>query len=182
MYKKRHLVITAAVTALVVFLSTSIYFLETGGRIGGDDIIKAKKLIADNYVDKLTEEQLTKMDDAAISAMVESLGDPYSRYLNATDMEEYEEDSQEEYVGIGVSITFDPQNNILTVVSPYDQSPAQKAGLQPGDRIVKVDGVEVSSDTYSDILDHIKGENAKKGDAITLAVKRERLIRAVIWR
>ena len=173
MYKKRHLVITAAVTALVVFLSTSIYFLETGGRIGGDDIIKAKKLIADNYVDKLTEEQLTKMDDAAISAMVESLGDPYSRYLNATDMEEYEEDSQEEYVGIGVSITFDPQNNILTVVSPYDQSPAQKAGLQPGDRIMKVDGVEVSSDTYSDILDHIKGENAKKGDAITLAVKRE---------
>ncbi len=171
MYNKKHLVLTAAVTAVVVFLSTSAFFIGEGG-MTGEKLVKARKMIVDNYVDPLSQEQQERMDDAAISAMVDSLGDPYSRYLNEQDFADYQEENEEEYVGIGISVTFTPEDNTLTVMSPYDNSPAQKAGILPGDRIVRVDGVEVTAETYNDVINHIKDENAKEGEQIVLSIER----------
>lgn len=171
MYQKKHLVITAVITALIVSLSTAAFFNARFGNDGGK-LLKAREMIRENYVDTLTQEQLTAMDDAAIGAMVSSLGDPYSRYMNESAFSEYQEDNEEEYIGIGISVSFAPAENTLTVMSPYDNSPAQKAGILPGDRIVSVDGVEVNTDTYNDVLDYIRGKNAKVGDSLVLTVER----------
>lgn len=172
MYKKKHLVLTAAATAIIMLAAGWAYTLFTGGRVDDGKLIRARELIADNYVDQLTQEQLDAMDDAAISAMVGSLGDPYSRYLNEKAYADYQEDNQEEYVGIGISVTFTPATNTLTVMSPYDNSPAQKAGVLPGDRIVRVDGVTVTTDTYNDVINHIRDEKAKAGERVVLSVER----------
>lgn len=172
MYKKKHLVLTAAATAIIMLAAGWAYTLFTGGRVDDGKLIRARELIADNYVDQLTQEQLDAMDDAAISAMVGSLGDPYSRYLNEKAYADYQEDNQEEYVGIGISVTFAPATNTLTVMSPYDNSPAQKAGVLPGDRIVRVDGVTVTTDTYNDVINHIRDEKAKAGERVVLSVER----------
>lgn len=170
-YQKKHLVITAVVTAVVVFVSVSAFYLARMNADGGK-LLKARKMIEENYVDPLTQEQLKAMDDAAISAMVSSLGDPYSRYMNESAFSQYREDNEEEYTGIGVSVIFSPTENELTVISPYDNSPAQRAGILPGDRIVRVDGVEVTAETYQDVIDYIKGKNANEGDALVLTIAR----------
>lgn len=170
-YQKKHLVITAVVTAVVVFVSVSAFYLARMNADGGK-LLKARRMIEENYVDPLTQEQLKAMDDAAISAMVSSLGDPYSRYLNESAFSQYREDNEEEYTGIGASVIFSPTENELTVISPYDNSPAQRAGILPGDRIVRVDGVEVTAETYQDVIDYIKGKNANEGDTLVLTIAR----------
>ena len=170
-YQKKHLVITAVVTAVVVFVSVSAFYLARMNADGGK-LLKARRMIEENYVDPLTQEQLKAMDDAAISAMVSSLGDPYSRYLNESAFSQYREDNEEEYTGIGVSVIFSPTENELTVISPYDNSPAQRAGILPGDRILRVDGVEVTAETYQDVIDYIKGKNANEGDTLVLTIAR----------
>lgn len=170
-YQKKHLVLTAVITALLVFASVTTFY-SARVKEGGGTLLKARNIIAQHYVDPLTQEQLKMMDDAAIDAMVASLGDPYSRYLNESAFLEYQEDNEEEYIGVGISVTFSPVENTLTVMSPYDNSPAQKAGILPGDRIVRVDGVEVTVETYNDVIDYIKGENAKAGQTLVLTIAR----------
>ncbi len=171
MYKKRHLVITAILTAVFVFLTTSYFHLKREFE-SINKVSRARDMIQEYYVDPLTKEQIDKMDDAAISAMVKSLNDPYSSYLNTEDFKDYKESNEEEYIGIGISVTFTPKDNSLIVMSPYDNSPAQKAGIIPGDRILSVNGVEVTADTYDDILDVIKNKNAPEGEELILRIER----------
>ncbi len=171
MYKKRHLVITAIITAIIVLAVTNFVSLKT--QTGAmHKLLRARALIEENYVDKLSKEQLDNLDDAAISAMVKSLGDPYSSYLNAEDFSDYQENNEEEYIGIGISVTFTPETNSLVVMSPYDNSPAQKAGILPGDRILSVDGVEVTTQTYDAVIDYIKNDDAPIGTSIILTIER----------
>lgn len=169
MYKKKHLVITAICTAVVVCALNYLFFVQLGGYQSGDVITRARHLIEENYVDELTDEQRTNMNDAAIAAMVYSLGDQYSSYLNTEALTDYKEDKKESYVGIGVSVSFDSANNIMTVVSPYDGSPAQQAGVLPQDVIVKVNGVTVTADTYDAVIDDIKNG---EGDTVELVIRR----------
>ncbi|MBR5157143.1 MAG: S41 family peptidase [Clostridia bacterium] len=171
MYKKRHLVITAILTAVLVFLTTSFVHLKREFE-SINKVSRARDMIQEYYVDRLTKEQIDKMDDAAISAMVKSLNDPYSSYLNAEDFKDYKENNEEEYIGIGISVTFTPKDNTLIVMSPYDNSPAQKAGIIPGDRILSVNGVEVTADTYDDIIDAIKDADAPEGEELNLRIER----------
>lgn len=181
MFRKRHLVITAILTAAVVWALACVYFVGLGGYDSADTLVRARNTITQNYVNPLTNEQITKMNDMAISAMVYSLGDQYSSYLNAEDMVSYNEDKKESYKGIGISVNFDSQTNEMTVISPYDGSPAQKAGIRPGDVIVKVGDISVTADTYDSVLSYIKsGEDeafplvVRRGDeSLTVSVRRE---------
>ena len=135
MYNKKQLIATAVCTAIVVCILNYVFFVQLGGYPSGDTVTRARRIIEENYVNPLTDEQRTKMNDTAIAGMVYSLGDQYSSYLNTEALEAYEEDKKESYVGIGVSVNFDSENNVMTVVSPYDGSPAQAAGILPQDVI-----------------------------------------------
>ena len=148
MYRKKHLVVTAVLTAAVVWIFACAFFMGLGGYESGDTLLRARKMITENYVNPLTEEQLTLMNDMAIDAMVYSLGDQYSAYLNESDLTSYQEEHQENYVGIGVSVNFDAAKNEMVVVSPYDGSPAQNAGLLPGDVIVEVGEIVVNAEQF----------------------------------
>lgn len=172
MFSKRHIVLTALitffVTALVAIGGTYLYCTFSSY----DVVARARDMICEYYVDPLTQEQIDKMNDYAISAMVESLEDPYSYYFDAKTLEAYEESIEEEYIGIGVSVSYDAETEELSVISPTDGSPAQKAGILPKDIIYKVDDFVVTTENYNDVVDHIRGENAKKGSEVTLYVKR----------
>ncbi len=172
MFSKKHIVLTA----LITFLVTAV--VAVGGTFvycafSSYDVVKrAKDMICEFYVDPLTQEQVDKMNDYAISAMVASLEDPYSHYLDAETFESYEQSIEEEYVGIGVSVSYEAEKGTLTVISPTDGSPAQKAGILPQDIIYKVDHMVVTEENYNDVVDHIRGDNTKKGTEVTLYVKR----------
>jgi carboxyl-terminal processing protease len=119
--------------------------------------------------------------DGAIRGMVESLGDPYSSYLGPGDFEQTLQDISGQFEGIGAEIgTVDANGKtvdcgtfssdcFLAVVSPLDGSPAQKAGLKPGDVILMVDGSSLEGLTPDQARDHIRG---KKGTSVVLRIKR----------
>lgn len=169
MYNKKQLIATAVCTAIVVCILNYVFFVQLGGYPSGDMVTRARRIIEENYVNPLTDEQRTKMNDTAIAGMVYSLGDQYSSYLNTEALEAYEEDKKESYVGIGVSVNFDSENNVMTVVSPYDGSPAQTAGILPQDVIKKVNGVTVTADTYDSVIEDIKNG---EGDSVELTILR----------
>ncbi len=156
MYQKKHLILTCIATTLIVWGFACLFFMEICHPVYLDPISKAKNLILDEYVNELTEEQLTNLNDAAISAMVYSLKDPYSAYLNTEAFGTYTETQKEEYQGIGVMVSYTANQNAMTVVSVYQNSPAEKAGLLPGDILTQVGEITLSPETYGSALDYIK--------------------------
>ncbi|HBQ63372.1 MAG TPA: S41 family peptidase [Clostridiales bacterium] len=147
----------AGIVLLTVLLTTAVFFW-TGEIIGQEDrqvisfdtksvdpknIERFKQVwtqITDNYIDEVDN---NKMLEGAISGMVESLGDPYSGYLTPKMMAAMMEEIEGVYYGIGVSLTMD-KDGLLTVVEPFKDSPAAEAGVMVDDKIVEVDGQDVT--------------------------------------
>jgi len=99
-----------------------------------------------------------KMLEGAINGLAESLGDPYTVYFDKEHMEAFLEKSRGSYVGIGVTVNVD-DDGLLTVVEPMRGSPAMEAGMRQGDKIVKVDGKDVTSIRDENmIISMIKGK------------------------
>ena len=172
LYSKKTIILTAVISVITASLLTAIILLKAFTPALSNVLYRAENLISENYVDDLTDEQKEKMEDYAVSAMVASLEDPYSFYFDAENYDTFEENMQEEYVGVGVSVNFDSEKNQMVVISPTDNSPAQKAGILPGDIITKVDDIKVTKDNYNDVIEHIKGNGAKKGSKVTIYVLR----------
>lgn len=173
MFSKKHIVLTAVVTFVGTLLCVGVGLFVLGMQGYYDNVAAAREIISEHYVDPLTEEQQKKMDDYAISAMVASLEDPYSYYFDESTFDSYEENIEEEYVGVGITVSFDTEKNQLTVIAPTDGSPAQKAGILPGDVITKVDDLVVSAESYDAVIDHIRGDKAKKGSAVKIYILRD---------
>lgn len=173
MYSKKQVIkavaIACAVTFLAGVLGTTAYW-KINNYLNEDVLQTAKKIITKNYVDKLTDEQISTMNDAALSAMVASLEDPYSYYFDMATFDQFEEKNKEEYVGIGISVIYDENENTLTVVAPTAGGPAEKVGILPQDLVLGVDNITLSADGYNAVMSHIKG--GKEGDVVKLFIKR----------
>ena len=121
-------------------------------------------LLNDAYK-KLDKDELTK---AAIDGMMELLGDKYSYYMDEEATKDFEERLKGAYSGVGISIN--GNDNKITVVEVFDNSPAQKAGLKSGDIFKKLNNEDVTNANVSDISSKIKGQNGK---TISVVVERE---------
>lgn len=118
-------------------------------------IDEAWNIIQKNYVDRTAVKQ-TQLTYAAISGMVAALGDTgHSRFLSPNMLKAEQSFTQGEFSGIGAVVEM--KNGRVTIVSPIDNSPAQKAGLRPGDVILKVDGQSVDGLSLNDVVDRILG-------------------------
>jgi carboxyl-terminal processing protease len=126
--------------------------------------ISAIAIIQHYYITSPSDKTLF---DNAIKGMVENL-DPHSSYLDADDLKELETAVSGEFVGIGVELT--TQDGVLKVVSPLEGSPADHAGLKPGDLIIKIDNKVVQNMSLRDAVNRIKG---KKGTQVKLTVLRK---------
>ena len=104
----------------------------------------------------------------AINGMLQSLGDPYSRFLNEDDYSEFKQDVTGKFVGVGVEIAL--KDNEMVVVSPIDDTPAQRAGIKAGDVIIQVNDTMVKDSKFNDVMKLIKGEPHSK---VKIAVRRE---------
>jgi carboxyl-terminal processing protease len=102
---------------------------------------EVKKILKNDYYLDVDENILL---EGAISGMADSLGDPYTVYFTKEQMQAFREKSEGSYVGIGVSVIVD-KDGLLTVVEPFEGSPALEAGIKQGDKIIKVDGVDVTT-------------------------------------
>jgi carboxyl-terminal processing protease len=120
------------------------------------------ELVQKNYVDEVDTQN---MIEAAIQGMVRSL-DPHSSLLPPDALKELQIDTHGEFTGIGIHITM--RNNLVTVISPIEGTPAYRAGIKAGDRIVKVDGK-----TTEDLRDAVKRMRGPKGTTVMITVLRQ---------
>ena len=119
-------------------------------------------IVEKNYVDEVDEQ---KMIENAIQGMVNSL-DPHSSLLTPEAFKELQIDTQGEFTGIGIHVTM--RNNLVTVISPIEGTPAYRAGIQAGDKIVKVDGTPTDN-----LTDAVKRMRGPKNTKVTITVIRE---------
>ncbi len=127
----------------------------------------AWRTIETKYVDR---NQLDKQEMVygAISGLLESLDDPHSVFMEPAESKQFLENIQGSFYGIGAEIGI--RNNILTIIAPLENSPAQKAGLKAGDYILKVDDKTTTDLTLDEAVQMIRGE---KGEPVRLLVARE---------
>lgn len=106
----------------------------------------------------------------AISGMLDSLGDPHTSYINQADYDEATliREGSEEYEGIGAWV--DVSKDYLTIVTPFPNSPAEKAGLKPGDKILAIDGEDMTGLDGELVRQKVIGP---AGTTITLTIGRE---------
>lgn len=109
-----------------------------------------------------------KIINGAISGMVESLDDPYTVYLPPTQNDDFKQGLAGKFEGIGAELGF--KSKQIIVVAPLNGSPAQKAGIKPGDSIVKVDDQVTFGWTLGQAVDKIRGP---KGSTVKLSVVHE---------
>lgn len=115
------------------------------------------------------------VDDALINegaayGMVSSLGDPYSTYLNAEQMEALFEEDKGEYVGIGATFLTDPTSGVMTITRIYPGSPISKTDAAVGDTLYSVNGEVVVGMDQTSVAAIIKGD---EGTSVTVALKRD---------
>jgi carboxyl-terminal processing protease len=119
--------------------------------------------VRSDYVEPVTDEKLV---EAAIDGMLTSL-DPHSSYLNAKAFEDMQVQTKGEFGGLGIEVTMD--QGVVKVVSPIDDTPAFKAGIQPGDYIVQIDGKPVLGLSLAEAVEKMRGP---VNSPIKLTVKR----------
>ena len=122
--------------------------------------LKTIEALIEKYYLKDIDEQA--VIDGAIDGYVSALGDPYTEYIPADEMEEYTENIMGNYVGIGIYMVQNTEKNVIQVLTPIKESPAEAAGILPGDIIVAVDGVEYSGEEMTTASNSIKGEEGTK--------------------
>ena len=173
MYSKKQVIKAIAISCIAALLAgvfATVAYFKVESVLKEDIIQKGKRVVLENYVDELTPEQISAMDDAALAAMVASLEDPYSYYFDTELMGKFEDSQKEDYVGIGVSVVYDAQKNTLTVTAVTPGGPAEKAGILPDDYVLGVDELTTEKDGYDTVINHIKG--GKEGDEVKFFVRR----------
>ena len=129
----------------------------------------------------------TKIEDAAADAMVNAMGDRWSYYIPASELPSFLENSENAYVGIGVTVQATDDNSGLMVIAVQPGGPAEEAGVQVGDVIIQVDGESAQDRTVTEISAMIKGEEGtvvsitvlRSGEGITMSMTRKRMVTTV---
>lgn len=122
-----------------------------------DKLLFLKKIITQNYYKEVNEEDLI---EGAEKGLFMGLDDPYSEYLTKEDMDTLREETEGEFIGIGIIVTNVDDN--ITVISPIKDTPAMKHGIKPGDIIVKVGDETFSGKQLNDAINKIKVPIDKK--------------------
>ncbi len=159
---------------LVGAASTAVLMQALGGATAATnaDTYKLLNLFGDvydrvrsDYVEKPDEQ---KMMEAAINGMLTSL-DPHSSYMNVKEFADMSVKTKGEFGGLGIEVTM--ENGVVKVVSPYDGTPAAKAGLLTNDLIIKIDGKDVQGITLNEAVEKMRGA---VNTPVTLTIVRDK--------
>ncbi len=104
---------------------------------------EARSILQNSFYENI---DTNKLLEGAISGMADSLKDPYTVYYNKEQMKSFtalQKNTEDEYVGVGLPIILD-KNGLITVLEPFDNSPAKVAGIRQGDKILKIDGKDIT--------------------------------------
>ena len=162
------LVLVAIAFGFVVGTGVSFFKQEyKGEKISNSlqELIAVYNNIMDSYYEDIDEQDLV---DAAVDGMLDSLDDPYSTYMDEDNAETFNETVDGSYDGIGITITQNENKDIL-IVSVAEDSPAEKADIQSGDILLKINKKSLSGLSLDKVTEIIKGTKDK---TFNLTIKR----------
>jgi carboxyl-terminal processing protease len=157
------------VVSLISFLSGG-WLLQRGTAAGGNVYQQARLFddvlghVSAYYVDSLGE---TDLYEKATQGMLEQLKDPYSVLLTGDDYKALTEQTSGNYAGLGIQI--DVRDGWITVVAPLPETPAERAGIQTGDRIIEVDGKSTEGWKNDEAVKALRGT---AGSKVTITIRR----------
>lgn len=181
-FKTYKIIMLVVLVAFITFLVTSIVMYQyfTNDSFGKSIVEKSeqtsdiaetledyRKIIDKYYLGDIDEE---KLKEGAIAGYIKGLDDEYTEYISKEDMADYMADATGNFVGVGVYMVQDTEANKIMVLSPIKGSPAEKAGLQPGDYIIAVDGITYTGEQMTEASNKIKGET---GTTVKLQIQRK---------
>ena len=137
----------------------ALFILPLTVQAASDDTYRQLNLFGDvfervraDYVEEVSDSELI---EAAINGMLSSL-DPHSRYLNAKSFEDMQTQTRGEFGGLGIEVTMD-ENGFVKVITPIDDTPAQRAGLESGDYVTHLDGESILGLTLGEAVEKMRG-------------------------
>ena len=189
-FKVYKIIMLIVLVAFITFFITSIamyqYFLNSDVIKSSESTITSaltdyRAIIDKYYLGDIDEE---KLKEGAIKGYFEGLGDPYTEYISKDDMKDYLEDTMGNFVGIGIYMIKNTEANKIQVLSPIKNTPAEKAGILPGDLIVSINDVEYTADEMTVASHTIKGEEGSSvkleilrgNETLTFDIERENII------
>lgn len=162
---KKNLIAILAFFTLIVFFGGKPMFSYAEDRYSElQTFSKILSLIQQYYVEEVDTKKLIT---GAIKGMLREL-DPHTSYMPPDVYKEFESETSGEFGGLGIEISI--QNNILTIISPIEDTPAWNAGIKPGDRVVAIDGQSTKGFSLVEASTALKGKNGAK---IILSVIRD---------
>ncbi len=187
------IIMLVVLVAFLTFLLTSIgmyqYFVNKNNNISSlsssSDIQTTlnnyKSIIDKYYLGQVDEE---KLKEGAIEGYISALNDPYTEYISKDDMKDYLDDAMGNFIGIGIYMVENTKEDKIQVLAPIKNSPAERAGLLPGDFIISVDGIQYKGSDMTVASKEIKGEAdttvkleiLRGTETKTFEIKREKII------
>lgn len=160
-------VLSVFITFMITSISLYTYFtknpISVSAKSNSKDISNKlnqyRKIIDKYYLGDVDE---TKLEEGVIKGYIEGLDDPYTEYISKEDMESYLDDTMGNFVGIGIYMIKNTKYDKIQVLSTIKGSPAEEAGIQSGDLIISVDGIEYKADDMTAVSNKIKGEEGTK--------------------
>ena len=154
--------LTTAMAACAVTL-----LITMGKTPGSTKLDQVEYLIKNRFIE---EADMEKAEDAAATAMIDSLGDRWSYYLSAADYATHKEQVENAYVGIGITISPEESGQGFLILAVQKDSGAEAAGLLAGDIITGAEGQDVRGMTTAQLRDIIRG---KEGTSVSLEITRD---------
>ncbi len=149
----RSTVLVLIALALATFSAVQTLAVRNGVFEQLDLLVDVRHEIVSEYVEVPDEK---KIIDAAVRAMVNALGDPYTVYLSPEEMPDFDKQVRGTFFGIGAEI--DIHENFLRIVTPLEDSPAWKAGVMAGDVVLEIDGKSTEGITTAESIKRLTGE------------------------
>ncbi len=181
MKQKRVIIITALITffstlvlfygGFIVYRSPFVTHMSSAlqGEYSEASLQRMADIINTYYYDDVDKQKIYK---GAIEGMVDALGDEYSAFIDEEEYSSLMEDLTGEFKGVGVQVTIDPEDNLITVIAPIEDTPAYRAGIKTGDKIIAVDDVPVSLDNYDEAIDMMRGTEEDETDDVKITLVR----------
>jgi len=159
-------VIYSVVLVLVTAIGTATFLALTfpGGASAAARIWAGMQIVSSQYYEPSDSNQLI---DGALQGMVKALGDPYSAYMDEESFSQFMTQTEGSFSGVG--IVLGQKDDALTVVSPIEGTPGDRAGVRSGDIIRKIDGEDTQNFSLEDAVSRIRGV---EGSSVTLELER----------
>ncbi len=163
---------------IFTFIILSILFF--GKVIAQEETVYDKIDLFGEVLDKINKEYVEEVDqsdamDAAINGVLQSL-DPYSSYMSPKNLEDMQTETRGEFGGLGIEVGMEA--GVVKVISPLDNSPAEREGVKPGDYIVKINDNQVQGKTLNEAVELMRGP---VGSTLEITVRRIGLRKSLVF-